>query len=114
MSERRPIAERIARAMNPGLWAHDVDSVNRSDSWKVSVRRDRGESLEAARRVLEALREPDEKMVQAGEDFLSGELRMAMIEDHLAVESRSAVGEYFERVSIAVLYRTMIDAALRS
>ena len=51
--------ERVARAIDPSLWVYDLEKVERSEGWRTSVRRDRQASLEAARRALEALREPD-------------------------------------------------------
>jgi hypothetical protein len=104
--------ERIARAIDPPLWIYDLEKVERSEGWKTSVRRDRQASLEAARRVLEALREPDEQMLKAGGATASEQMNLAL-GDSLQFELRHMAQSCYEYLSVPEIFRTMIDTALR-
>jgi len=104
--------ERVARAIDPSLWVYDLEKVERSEGWRTSVRRDRQASLEAARRALEALREPDEQMLKAGAATASDQMNLAL-GDSLQFELRHMAQSCYEHLSIAEIFRTMIDTALR-
>jgi hypothetical protein len=104
--------ERVARAIDPPLWIYDLEKVERSEGWKTSVRRDRQASLEAARRVLEALRDPDEQMLKAGAATARDQMNLTL-GDSLQFELRHMAQSCYEHLSIAEIFRTMIDTAFR-
>jgi hypothetical protein len=58
-----PIVDRIARAVDPDLWGFDIETSPHPEAWKVTKRKERMKGQVAARRVLSAIREPDEEMV---------------------------------------------------
>jgi hypothetical protein len=99
-----PIVDRIARAIDPDSWGFDIETSPHHEAWKVTRRKDRMKSQEAARRVLSTMREPDKEMVDAiNHGDAIRELLHARINHDFDAERRA----------LKVLFRSMIDIALR-